>query len=178
MPVFIGMTEKEKSTISNRSRKLFTLSSIYQATKYLLQKSKGDKISRKEDALAHEFWKVASACIPDWLLAVQRKVAASELRNDFIHAHGVALQALAIAGTSLVARYPERWQEEMVKLRKVDWARHNAPLWEGRAMIAGRISKSRNNIVLTANVLKKVLGLPLDPKEQELEDRYVAARNA
>lgn len=178
VPVFIGMTEKEKSTISNRSRKLFTLSSIYQATKFLLQKSKGEKISRKEDALAYEFWKVASASIPDWLLAVQRKVAPSELRSDFIHAHGIALQALAIAGTSLIARYPDRWQEEMVKLRKVDWARRNAPLWEGRAMIAGRISKSRNNIVLTANVLKKVLGLTLDPKEQELEDRYVTARNA
>lgn len=40
VPVFIEMTEKEKTTISNRSRKLFTLSSIYQANKQLLLKKK------------------------------------------------------------------------------------------------------------------------------------------
>jgi len=177
VPVFIGMTEKEKTTISNRSRKLFTLSSIYQSTKYLLQKNKGDSVSYKDDALSHNFWKAVSGCVPDWLLAVQRKVSASELRSEFIHAHGIALQAFAVVGTSLIARHPDRWQEEMAKLRNIDWARRNVSLWEGRAMIAGRISKSRNNILLTANVLKKVLGIPLDLKEQELEDRYVAARN-
>ncbi|MCW3996512.1 MAG: DNA sulfur modification protein DndB, partial [Candidatus Bathyarchaeota archaeon] len=36
VPVFNGRIELEKSSISNRSLKLFTLSSLYQATKYLL----------------------------------------------------------------------------------------------------------------------------------------------
>lgn len=176
VPVFIAMTEKEKSTISNRSRKLFTLSSIYQSTKTLLQKQKTEKFSKKEEQLAYDFWDTVSKYIPDWTLASQRKAIASELREEFIHAHGIALQALAIAGTSLIARHPANWQSALAKLQTIDWSRRNTPLWEGRAMIAGRISKSRNNIILTANAIKNILGLPLDPKEKELEDRYVEAR--
>ncbi|UZP69211.1 DNA sulfur modification protein DndB [Desulfovibrio mangrovi] len=176
VPVFIGMTEKEKTTISNRSRKLFTLSSIYQATKQLLQKGKNDNVSRKEEQLAHEFWKEVSHCIPDWLLCKQSKVSAHELRAEFIHAHGIALQALAIAGSSLITRYPDSWQKEMTKLRDVDWSRRNLSYWEGRALIGGRLSKAKNNVVLTANAIKRHLNLPLDPKEQEVEDSYVAGR--
>lgn len=178
VPVFLGMTEKEKTTISNRSRKLFTLSSIYQATKYLLRKTKGEELTRKETQLAHDFWGAMAQCVPDWLLAVQRKTNASELRTDFIHAHGIALQAIALAGSALIAKQPETWQNEILKLKKVDWSRRNSSLWEGRALIAGRISKSRNNIVLTSNMLKHALDLPLTPMEQELEERYVTARKA
>lgn len=72
VPVFIGMTELEKTTISNRSRKLFTLSSIFQATKHLLQKKKGEKVARKEEKLAIEFWTEVSRTVPDWLQCVQR----------------------------------------------------------------------------------------------------------
>jgi len=42
-------------------------------------------------------------------------------------------------------------------------------IWEGRAMVRGKMSKSRDSIVLTANVLKRAMGLPLTSKEQELE---------
>lgn len=36
-------------------------------------------------------------------------------------------------------------------------------------MVRGKMSKSRDSIVLTANVLKRAMGLPLTSKEQELE---------
>ena len=39
VPVFSGLTEFEKTTISNRSVEIFTLSSVYQATKALLGRS-------------------------------------------------------------------------------------------------------------------------------------------
>lgn len=176
VPVFVGMTEKEKTTISNRSRKLFTLSSIYQATKQLLQKGKNDKVSRKEEQLAHEFWREVSNNILDWQLCVQSKVAAYDLRAEFIHAHGIALHAIAVAGSALIARYPSSWQKELCKLKEIDWSRRNLSFWEGRALIGGRLSKSKNNVVLTANAIKHRLNLPLDPKEKEIEDRYVAGK--
>ncbi|BBD08439.1 DNA sulfur modification protein DndB [Desulfovibrio ferrophilus] len=176
VPVFIGMTEKAKTTISNRSRKLFTLSSIYQATKRLLQKRKDEKITRAEEKLAQDFWREVSRCVPDWLLAVQRKVSPSELRTEYIHAHGIALQALAIAGSDLIVRCPDTWKERLPRLEKVDWSRSNLALWEGRAMIGGRLSKANNNVMLTANVLKKSLGLPLNSIELELEEKYAAGR--
>lgn len=168
------MTEKEKTTISNRSRKLFTLSSIYQASKQLLRKGKGAEVSQEEEQLVIDFWTEVSHCIPDWLQCAQRKVSAYELRIEFIHSHGLALQALAIAGASLLSRHPDSWKDKMKILKSIDWARNNSQLWEGRALVGGRLSKAKNHVVLTANILKKQLGLKLNATEQNIEDRYVA----
>jgi DNA sulfur modification protein DndB len=173
--VFRDMTEKAKSTISNRSRKLFTLSSIYQATKRLLNKKDGQPVTTEEKNLAVSFWTEVAVHIPDWHHAAERKVSPSELRSDYIHAHGIALQALAIAGASLIANYQRDWRNRLSPLQKLDWSRNNAKLWEGRALIGGRLNKAQNNVILTVNVLKKFLKLPLSPSEEKLERQYAKA---
>jgi DNA sulfur modification protein DndB len=172
VPVFKGMTEKAKSTISNRSRKLFTLSSIYQATKRLLNKPEGDHVLTQESAIAHTYWKEVGENMPDWQAAVARTVSPCELRSDYIHAHGIALQALAIAGTDLLAKYPKAWQKHLAIIQTIDWSRSNGQLWEGRALIGGRVNKAQNNIVLTANVIKNALGLSLTQSEKKVEDLF------
>jgi DNA sulfur modification protein DndB len=170
---FNGLTETEKTTISNRSRKLFTLSSIYQGTRALLNRQRHRKSGRlppDEERLAIEFWSEVGKHIPEWNMALNRKVAAAELRHDFIHAHGLALHALGIMGHSLIASEPKRWKEKLRALGKLNWSRSNATLWEGRAMIGGRVSKAHSSVVLTAGVLKRTLNLPLSPEEQKLEN--------
>jgi len=57
------------------------------------------------------------------------------------------------------------------RLETVDWSRSNAKLWEGRAMHAGRINASRNNVILTTIVLKRALGLELTMEDNDLEQR-------
>ncbi len=166
------MTETARSTISNRSRKLFTLSSIYQATKRLLHKKDGDDVTEQEEKFAEEFWNEVAKNMLDWRDAVDRKVNTSELRQDYIHAHGVALQALAITGSSLISAEPKKWKQKLKKLQTIDWLRENADLWEGRALIGGRLSRAENNVILTSNVIKMTLGLSLDPKEEHVEELY------
>ena len=166
---FKGMTEMEKSSISNRSTKLFTLSSIKHASRALLRKGRRDDISHEESAFAAEFWTAVVSNVPDWSLAKKRKVASSDLRQNFVHAHGVALQAIGTAGADLVATHPTGWKTRLKKLQTIDWSRSNEPLWEGRAMIHGRISKARTNVRLTANLLKKHMGLRLNAEEEALE---------
>lgn len=73
VPVFNGLTEKEKTSISNRSPKLFTLSSIYQATGALLRKKKKQQITDEEQDLALEFWNEVANLIPEWTMAKKRK---------------------------------------------------------------------------------------------------------
>jgi DNA sulfur modification protein DndB len=58
----------------------------------------------------------------------------------------------------------------------MDWSRSNTKLWEGRAMIAGRLSKARSCVVLTGNAVKRQLGIPLSAEEQDLERRANAAK--
>jgi DNA sulfur modification protein DndB len=176
VPVFRDQTEKAKSTISNRSRKLFTLSSIYQATKRLLNKKDGGPVSVAEKDLAVKFWTEVSQHIPDWHDAMERKVCPSELRADYIHAHGIALQALAIAGSALLADSPKQWPKRLSAIRKIDWSRKNAQLWEGRALIGGRLNKAQNNVILTANVIKRTLELPLAPSEESVEEMYAKSK--
>lgn len=115
--------------------------------------------------------------MPDWMAAVDKKVATCELRSDYIHAHGIALQALAIAGNCLIKAHPTSWKTKLSKIKKIDWARENAFLWEGRALVGGSLNKSQKNVTLTANYIKQELELPLDPREEEVERNYVKGRS-
>lgn len=108
--------------------------------------------------------------IPEWQMAQARKVSAAELRRDFVHSHGIALHALGIMGSTLIASEPKKWKERLRALSKVDWARSNTKLWEGRAMIGGRVSKAHNNVLLTVIVLKRALGLDLTPEEERTQN--------
>lgn len=171
-PVFKGLTELEKSSISNRSKKLFTLSSIYQATKTLLRLRKGEEIRPEQELLASEFWLETGKHIPDWGLAQNGKVSSAELRRDYIHAHGVALQALAMAGVDLLEEVPESWRVRLQKLSEIDWSRSNGEIWEGRALVGGRVNKTQNHIALAANYIKQTIGLKLSEDELRLEALY------
>lgn len=169
VPIFHGLTETEKTTISNRSIKLFTLSSIHHGTRALLGKDKHDPVTPEEEALAVEYWTEVAKHIPDWSLVQQRKLSAAEVRRDFIHAHGLALHALGRLGNALVAAEPKKWRERLRGIKKVDWNRTNTVQWEGRATIGGHVSKAYNNVLLTTAVLKRALQLPLSPEESKAE---------
>jgi DNA sulfur modification protein DndB len=170
VPVFKDRVELEKISISNRSLKFFTLSSIYQANRALLAKNKvNESVSEEEYKLATEFWTVLSEYIPQWKLLMSHKVSPDELRRDYIHSHGVALHAMGIAGHYLLERHPHGWKKYLKNLESVDWSRSNSKIWEGRATIGGVVSKARTNLMLTGNYLKKVFDLPLTVEEQKLE---------
>lgn len=174
---FKRLTELEKSSISNRSKKLFTLSSIYQATKRLLGIGKRVEPTREQAQRAHEYWEAVGEYMPDWQAARDGKIRSSELRMDYIHAHGIALQAIAVVGACLFERHPRNWREKLERLEEIDWSRSNAQAWEGRALVGGRLNKTDNHVILTANYLKMKLGLSLDPQEQNVEDLFSRGRS-
>ncbi len=176
--VFKNLVEMERSSIPDRSNRLYTLSSIYQSTQTLLAKTKRSKVTEKEAELAAEFWEAVGKVIPDWQLASQKKVSCAELRRDFIHAHGIALQALAVAGASLISENPRAWKRKLDGLLEIDWSRSNTEIWEGRALLNGRVSKAHSSILLTANLLKQTLGLTLGAKEKTLENQFSGNKRA
>lgn len=169
VPTFRDITELEKTTISNRSLKFFTLSSIYQATAELLGKARGEPVSEAEERLAIQFWNEVASRMPDWQGVAARQVSAAELRQGYVHAHGIALHALAIAGSQAIALYPDSWAARLNALSSVDWSRSNRTLWEGRALVGGRINKSRNHILLVTNVILRTLRLPLTAEGERVE---------
>jgi DNA sulfur modification protein DndB len=176
VPFFADLTETEKSTISNRSTKLFTLSGIHNATQALLT---GLALPLLEDKirLAAEFWTEVGKHISDWQMAIDRKISPADLRRDYVHAHTLALAAIARAGNQLLTSHPRNWKAKLKKLSTLDWSRSNSKQWEGRAMNAGRLSKRNVNVTLTGNLVKQHLELSLSPDEQELERQFRRTRN-
>lgn len=173
LTIFKDLTEFEKTSISNRSRKMFTLSIIYQGTAALLgKKTKIKKITKEEEKLARDYWNAVAENISDWQLLIRGDVASSSLRNDFIHAHGIALHALGLVGHALIEEYPNSWGEQLKILHEIDWSRSNEKVWEGRAMINGIISKNQMNLTLTVNYLKQKMKIPLTPEEEKIEIRF------
>ncbi|MEU3551662.1 DNA sulfur modification protein DndB [Streptomyces longwoodensis] len=170
--IFKGFVEMEKSTLSARSRKLFTLSALYFGNQSLLQ---GLELKQEEASrLAQSFWEAVDAALPEWAMVRDKQLSAQEMRRDFIHSHGIALHALGRVGNSLLRESTKAtaWKKRLAPLKHVDWSRTNAD-WEGRAIVGGRVSKSHQNVTLTVNYLRKHLGLELSPEEQRVEDAYL-----
>jgi DNA sulfur modification protein DndB len=166
--IFGDLVEMERSSLSARSRKLFTLSAIYTATAVLLDKL---DLPKREDAveLAVSFWEEVARYLPEWNAVREGNVSSGEIRQSYIHSHGIALHALGRVGNALLTEFPDSWREKLQPLETIDWSRSNSAQWEGRAMIGGRLSKVTQNVVLTTVAIKEVLGLSLTAEEQVLE---------
>ena len=159
------------SSISNRSSKLFTLSSIKNASKALLRKGGKDLISEEDKLIATDFWSEVTQNMPDWIKAKDKKLMTSELREQYIHAHGVMLQAMGNIGADLLSNFESDWKKRLTNLSEIDWSRQNKN-WEGRALIHGRVSKARSNVILTGNYIKQHLGIALNDIEEKLEKEF------
>ena len=174
---FKDVVEMERSTLSERSRKLFTLSSIFSANDALLGEvdiADLDKVA----ARCAEFWDEVAKYLPEWSFVRESKMTAGEVRRDFIHSHAIVLQAIGMAGHELLKLSDRAWKERLKSLRDIDWARSNARLWEGRALIGGRVSKASHNVTLTANLIRQRVGIKLGPEQKRVENAYRKGRSS
>lgn len=112
--------------------------------------------------------------MPDWQLAAKKEVSPAQLRQDYVHAHGIGLQALGLLGRALIQEEPHEWHVKLIALKSFDWRKSN-PEMVKRAMQHGKLSKTSIAIQLTCNALKHALSLPLTPEEQELEAQMVVS---
>lgn len=174
---FAGFTEMEKSSISSKSNKLFTLSSLKQANRALLSKGVKEGFTEEEKELANQYWEAVFEATPEWQMVLKKELSPSLFRQEYIHAHGVGLHALGLLGCGLLTAHPKNWQNVIKELKNVDWLKSN-PEWEQRSMQHGRLSKASTNITLTTNALKQILGLPLTPEERTLENKYITNTEA
>ena len=170
---FRTVVEMERSTLSPRSRKLFTLSALYGATQSLLGGLQFPSVNEAAN-MARSYWELVAEQIPEWQAVRKGSMTAGEVRQDFIHSHGIALAAIGRVGNTLLSSSStsDDWARSLVKLSSVDWSRANTKQWEGRAMIGGRVSKANTNVILTTNALRRHLDLPLSPEEQRIEEAY------
>jgi DNA sulfur modification protein DndB len=154
--LFRNLTDFSRSSLSSGSRKLFIFSNLHAANSTLV-KDACLAVTPENPGLAVEFWQGVIENMPDWLAAGRREVAPAELRRDMVHAHGVALEAIALAGARMINEHPHHWKASLHGLREIDWTRSNAAAWEGRALSNGRITRTRTGVLLTAELISRAL---------------------
>lgn len=173
---FSDLVEMEKTSLSPRSRRLFTLSAIHSANSALLN---GLDIESNEEAvsISINFWNQLGKHIKEWKLVKDLSITSGEVRSDYIICHAVVMQSLGTAGNKLLELSKSEQRKRLKLLDNINWKRSNTRAWEGRTMIGGRIQKGSNNIVLTTNYIKKKLKLELSPVEQRAEEAFKRGEN-
>lgn len=167
--------ELEKTSLSNRAKNLFTLSSLNQANQWLAGPN-ADKFGDTTKEVVVEFWRRISEEIPDWQRLAQGTVTAGDLRKETVHAHGVMLQAFGLMGSRLITASPDTWSTTLSGLGEINWSKRNIELWRPRVMGPTRMDGSSKSVHLAANVLIQAVGLQLNVKEQANEEAYQKTR--
>ena len=171
MELFQGRVELEKTSISNRSIKAFTLNGISDATMHLLGiTKKGRKLTKEEQTIVKEFWEHLANNISEWQLLLQKKITSAELRKEFVHGNTNSLNSLGIVGRVLIEQYPDDWKVKLRGLKNVDWSRDN-PQWEGRLLLNGRMLKNAVGVELAANTILKQCGIELSEDRLNYENK-------
>lgn len=177
VPFFNRFIEREKTTLSNRTSKLYTLSALNSANKNMLREHLDDE--EQSMHISREFWSLAAEHLPEWKRLSIDSVRGSELRQDTVLAHGVALKALGrVAFRMLELEYPiSDFAEHLAKIGKIDWSKRNAKLWSGRALNSGRINGSKKSERLIENQILNQISIPLSNDGAILEQAFVEAKD-
>ncbi|MGO5136806.1 DNA sulfur modification protein DndB [Clostridium butyricum] len=162
-------TDKENPSLSKFSSKLFTLSSINETNKKLLNKL--NTCDEKVIYFVNEFWDVLCTNMKEWQFVFNKEISAALFRTDFISSNGVVLEALGLVGNYLYKNTPYDWKKTLSGIKDIDWHRTNLDDWQNRVIgPTGRIVKSASYVRLTNNLIKMKLNLPLSKDEQKLEN--------
>ncbi|XZF74896.1 DNA sulfur modification protein DndB [Bacillus sp. AL-1R] len=166
-------TDKERVTLSKNSPKILALNHIFNTNLRLVNKSKGENLLNEEEQFLIDFWNELTQTLQEWNLVFEKKMSARDLRMNYINGHGVCLEAIGLVGYFLIKNYSNDWKGYIHQLNSIDWSRTNEKDWLHRAISPnGRIQKTRDTILLTANKIKQLLNLPLTEVEQKIEEKY------
>ena len=141
---------------------------LYGATNALVQHF--EKTTDELAAVVVTFWDEVSRYFPEWQQVRERKITAGDVRRDFIHSHGIALQALGRVGNVLLRERPSNWKPVLKQLRQIDWSDPNARLWEGRASDRRKSLKGRSQRSVDHECCQDCVGFPLGPEEARMTE--------
>lgn len=151
LPMFGEWVDRERASISNRSRALFTLSGIYGSSEKLFR---GVSSEKQTAAVLHDFWLTAYEAMPDWQRVVHKEIKAAHLRAEALSGHVISQKALALVGNRLLLE--DKPFSKMLCLKSIDWNKDN-PIWQGHSVVNDVISGVDNSVQYIADYLNKLI---------------------
>ncbi len=173
VPFINAYTDKEKDILGKYSSNLFTLNTFYSANKRIIQKNN----SGDAQEFLTEFWTLVAENIPQWNELQNKEISKVDLRENHIITQAVVIQSLGRVGNYFYTHKDENMAKRLRLLREIDW-RRSAPSWKLRTIrVNGRMINNDAAIVLTANVIKASLNIPLDGDESMREEKFLQSIN-
>lgn len=152
------------------SPKIFTVSALAKAHALLMKDIMSNDLDT-DVSLCRRFWVILRECLPDLENLVMGETTSREIKQEYFYPYSIALQAMASTANFAIKQSEKTWEQKLSKIEKVNWCRSNSE-WEGRAMSAGRLTTSGNHPILTRNLIKHYLKLPLTDEENLVEQEF------
>ncbi len=161
-------TDLDNSSLSKHSNKVFTLSNLYNTNKKIV----GDqKINKHVKSFILEYWQFLTDHFFEWNLVFRKELTPSKLREQSVSSFGTILEALGTIGHDILKYNIVNWSTYLEKINEINWSRDNLDDWINRAISPqGNIMKNTKCIKLSAALIKKEVGLPLNKEELELDN--------
>ena len=170
IPFLNKYTDKEKDILGKYSSKLFTLSTFYNASKRIIRTN---EITNDVESFLFDYWSTLCRYIQPWQELEQHEISKVDLREQYIVTQSVIIQVFGRLGNALLRTKKSALAKTLKPLSDIDWHR-DSPIWQGRTIRAnGRVINNEEAIILTCNVLKQALKLPLDSFEQGKEMSFI-----
>ena len=161
-------TDKEKDILGKYSSNLFTLSTFYNANKRIIR---GGKLEDETETFLLRYWQAVVDNIDPWKELKNKEISKVDLRENYIITQSVIIQVLGRLGNYFYLNKKVNLVETLKGLSKVDW-RRSASVWKLRTIREnGRMINNEDAIILTCNVVKQILSIPLDCAEMVREEK-------
>ncbi len=161
--VFQGLVDKERVSLSPKSTALFTLVSLYDATTEFLSRTTNSEnhptLYADQVQNVVDFWTFLSTQIKDWAEVKAGRKTAADVRRDTISAHSVVLRALGSIAGEVKALFPDKWQQKLKGIAKIDWRKTN-PEFLNVVIVGNSVVSSRQARAATRELLWRMLQLP------------------
>lgn len=166
---FDQYTDKEKDILGKFSSNFFTLNTFYKANKKILKRAECNDFAEE---FLKRYWEELARHIVPWNELSNKELSKVDLREQYIVTQAIIIQALGFLGNYYFTHPEVNIEKSIAGIEKVDWLR-SADCWKGRVIRPnGKIINSTDAARLACNVLKQVIGVPLDHEDQVYEDKF------
>ena len=163
--LFKGSVNHMSNSLSKTSNHVIAISTLYECNKILLEGFgyKIDELSEldfeKDDFInvcdkVGKVWQIITTKLPGWDDVENMKSKPNDVREAYIHAHGVGWQGVANAVSAIISeKGPSAWEaifENVVN--QIDWNKSNSH-WQGISMIGDRMNNTSQFIRATAGYI-------------------------
>lgn len=170
---FNQYTDKEKDILGKFSSNFFTLNTFYKANKKILKRAECDDSTEE---FLKRYWSAIAKHIVPWNELSNKVLSKVDLREQYIVTQAIIIQALGVLGNYYFTHSEVDLEQSVSKIANVDWLR-SADCWKDRVIRAnGKIINSTDAARLACNVIKMVIGIPLDNEDQSYEDKFIKGK--